>query len=135
MKRLAASLAAVTALSIQLDAQERGGSTEQIRLALQSPPPVRNGTDVRMALQVLAREALNMSMVDQPPRAAKLGPFTLEPPQLPGEIIRFSLPVGQYVSRGAHALARANRRRQEAAARRRVEADLRAFKERQPPQK
>ena len=72
-----------------------------------------------------------MSMVEKARGAAEVGPFTLETPRLPGEMIRFSLPRGEYVSRARRELASANRRHQEAAARRLVEADLKAFAERQ----
>jgi hypothetical protein len=86
-------------------------------------------------LRASTLQPLGVSIFEPLPGAAKLGPFTLGTPQLRGEIIRLSLPVGEYVSRVARGLAAANRRRQEATARRRVEADLKAFAERQrPPQ-
>ena len=134
MRRLAASLVVVSALSFQLSAQERNRSLERIGLALQQPPPVPSGADRQEVLRASTLQALGVSIFEPLPGAAKLGPFTLGAPQLRGEIIRLSLPVGEYVSRVARGLAAANRRRQEAAARRMVEADLKAFEERQPPQ-
>ena len=119
MRRLAASVVVVSVLSFPLSAQERNSSLERISLALQQPPPILRGG----------------APLDPPlPGALKVGPFTLETPQLRGEIIRLSLPVGEYVSRVARGLATANHRRKETAARRRVEADLKAFAERQSPQ-
>jgi hypothetical protein len=132
MRRLAASLVVVSALSFQLSAQERNRSLERISLALQPPGP--SGADRQEALQVSTLQALGVSIFEPLPAAPKLGPFTLGTPQLRGEIIRLSLPVGEYVSRVARGLAAANRRREDAAARRRVEADLKAFAERQPLQ-
>ena len=135
MRRLAASLVVVSALSLQLLAQERNRSLERISLALLQPPPLPSGADPQEALRASTLQTLDMSIFGPLPGAAKLGPFTLETPQLRGEIIRLSLPVGEYVSRVARGLSATNRRRQEAAARRRVEADLKAFAERQPPQR
>jgi hypothetical protein len=134
MRRLAAALVVVSALSFQLSAQERNRSLERISLALQHPPPVVRGADPQEALRVSTLETLGASIFEPLPGAAKLGPFTLGTTQLRGEIIRLSLPIGEYVSRSTRGLAAANRRRQEIAARRRVEADLKAFAEAQPPQ-
>jgi hypothetical protein len=134
MRRLAASLVVVvSALSFQLSAQERNRSLERISLALQQPPPVPSGADSQEALRASTLQTLGVSIFEPLPGAAKLGPFTLGTTQLRGEIIRLSLPVGEYVSRVARGIAAANRRRQQAAARRRVEADLKVFAERQPP--
>jgi hypothetical protein len=132
MRRLAASLVVVSALSLQLSAQNRNRSLERISLALQQPPLLPSA-DSQEALRASTLQMLGMSIFEPLPGAAKLGPFTLGTPQLRGEIIRLSLPVGEYVSRVARGLSAANRRRQKAAARRRVEADLKAFAERQPP--
>jgi hypothetical protein len=112
--QLAASLVIVSAAWLPLSAQERNRSLERISLELEKPAP-----------------SLGMPIFEPLPRAPKLGPFTLETPQLRGEIIRLSLPVGEYASRAARGLSAANRRRQEPAARRRVEADLKAFAEQQ----
>jgi hypothetical protein len=135
MRRLAASLVVVSALSLHLSAQERNRSLERISLALQQPPPLPSGAaDSQEALRASTLQMLGMSIFEPLPGAAKLGPFTLGTPQLRGEIIRLSLPVGEYVSRVARGLTAANRRRQEADARSRVQADLKAFAERQTPQ-
>jgi hypothetical protein len=107
MKALAGRLVAMLIGSAPLLAQERDRSLERISLALQQPLPiVRDLTSVESA----------------PPRT--LGIFTLVPPQLPGEIIRVSVPIGELVSQAFRDVAAANQRRQEAAARRRVAAEL-----------
>jgi hypothetical protein len=85
------------------------------------------------ALRVSTLQTLGAPIFEPLPGAVKLGPFTLGTTQLRGEVIRLSLPIGDYVSRGARVLAAANRRRREMAARRRVEADLKAFAGQQPP--
>jgi hypothetical protein len=135
MRRLAAALVVVSALSHQLSAQERDRSLERIGVALRHQPPVLSGADAQEALRVSTLQTLGVPIFEWLPGAPKLGPFTLGTTQLRGEIIRISLPIGELVSRSARALATANRRRQETAARRRVEADLKAFAERQPPQR
>jgi len=134
MRRLAAALVVASALSFPLSAQERNRSLERINLALQHPPPVPSGADRQEALRVSTLQTLGVSIFESLPAAPRLGPFTLGTPQLRGEIVRLSLPIGEYVLRGARGLAAANRRRQETAARRRVEADLETFADRQPPQ-
>jgi hypothetical protein len=134
MRLFLASLIVVSALSLQLSAQERDRSLERISLALQEPSPFPTGADPQEALQSATLQALGVPIFEPLPGAAKLGPFTLGTPQLRGEVIRLSLPVGAYVARAARGVAAANRRRQEAAARRRVGAELKAFTERQRPQ-
>jgi hypothetical protein len=57
----------------------------------------------------------------------KLGVFTLVAPVKRGEVIRLSLPIGEYAGRAFGAVAWAHQRRQEDKARRRVEADLKQF--------
>ena len=91
-------------------AQERDRSLERVGIAIQQPAPL-----VR---------AFQPPVSDFP---RKLGEFTLVSPVLRGEMVRVSLPVGEYVMRAARGVASANRRRQEAAARRRVEAAISAF--------
>jgi hypothetical protein len=133
MSRLAASLV-VSALSVLLSAQEHNRPTERIGIALQQPHPPPGDADREEPLGMSTLEMLSMPVFEPRPGVAKLGPFTLRTPQFKGEIIRLSLPVGEYVARVAHGLSAANRRRQTAAARRQVEADLKAFAERHPPQ-
>jgi len=60
------------------------------------------------------------------------GVFTLVQPIEPGEMVRVSIPVGELVSRAFKGVAAANQRRQEAAARRRVQAAVKQFQENQP---
>jgi hypothetical protein len=127
MRRLAAFLVVVSALSVPLSAQERDRSLERISLALQQPPAVLSGADRREAPWTSTLQSPGITIFEPLPGAPKLGPFTLGTPQLRGEIIRLSLPIGEYVSRAARGIAAANRRRKEAAARRMVEADLEAL--------
>lgn len=61
------------------------------------------------------------------PSPWRLGVLTIEPPTAPGEILRVRLPIGELVSQAARGLTAARQRRREAAARREVEAALRAF--------
>lgn len=114
IRLLAASVVVVSAVSLPVAAQERNRSLERVSLELEKPAP-----------------SLGMPISEPLPGAPRLGPFTLKTPQLRGEVIRLSLPVGEYASRVARGLSAANRRRQEAAARRRVAADLKAFAEQQ----
>jgi hypothetical protein len=91
-------------------AQERDRSFERINLALQQPSPI-----VR-----------DVPLVESP-SPTKLGIFTLLPPTSRGEMVRVSVPIGELVMKAFTGVA--NRRRQEAAARRRVDADLKWFAE------
>jgi hypothetical protein len=113
MRRLAAALVVVFGFSLGAAAQERDRSFDRINLAIRQPPLV--------------------VPTFEPPAPAKLGPLTFETPVLRGEFIRLSLPAGEYVSRVAREISAANRRRQESAARRRVQADLKAFIEQRRP--
>lgn len=110
MKALAGGLVAMLVGSASLLAQERDRSLERITLALQQPAPVVGGA---VAVESAA------------PRT--WGIFTLVPPQLPGEIVRVSVPIGDLMSRAFRGVAAANQRREEAAARRRVDAELKQF--------
>jgi hypothetical protein len=113
MRRLAAGLVVLSAMTAPTAAQERDRSLERIGVALKQP-----------AIAVPAFEPT-------PPQ--KLGPLTLVEPQLRGELVRVSLPVGEYVTKAIRGIAGANQRRKECAARRRVEADLKAFLARSKP--
>jgi hypothetical protein len=98
-----------------LAAQERTGVVDRLRLGLEQPlPGVRGVGPIDGAA----------------PKS--LGIFTLIPPSGPGEMVRVSVPVGELVSRAFKGVAAANHRRQEAAARRTVEAALKRFAEQQP---
>lgn len=93
--------------AVPLLGQGRDSSLDRIRVALDQPLPVGRGA-------VPAEGA-------QP---KTFGILTLVPPTLPGEMIRVSIPIGELVSRGFKSVASANKRRQEAAARRDVRAEL-----------
>jgi hypothetical protein len=111
MRRLAAGLLLASIWGVTLPARQRDRSLERISLALQQPSPIVNG--------MAPREAS--------PRPVKLGIVTLVPPTGRGEIVRVSLPIGELVTRAFKGVAAANRHRQEAAARREVEAALKAL--------
>ena len=118
MKGFAGGLLVWLACSAPVLAQERDRSLERIGLALQQPLPIVPGV-------VPFQENLPQ----------KLGILTLVPPTMPGEIVRVSIPIGEFVSRAIRSVAAANQRRQEAAARRKVEAAVKWFKEQPPPPK
>ena len=114
MRRLTAGILVSAVCSAPVSAQERDRSLERISLALQQPSSVgRDVTPVASAAPL------------------KLGIFTLVPPTSRGEMIRLSVPVGELVMGAFRGVAAANHRRQEAAARRRVEAALKQFAEQQ----
>jgi hypothetical protein len=115
MKGLAGGLLVWLVCSAPVLAQERDRSLERIGLALQQPIAIVPGV-------VPFQEDL----------PKKLGILTLVRPAMPGEIVRVSVPIGELVSRAFKGVAAANQRRQEAAARRKVEAALKWFEE-QPP--
>ena len=115
MNGLSAGLLVAVACSAPLVAQERDPSLERISLALQQPLSVVRGFDAV-----------------EPDAPKAFGIFTLVPPTGRGEIVRVSVPVGELVSRAFKSAAAANRRRQERAARRKVEAELEWFKSQQP---
>ena len=118
MKGLAGGLLVSFVCWAPLLAQERDRSLERISLALQQPlPTVRGVSPVESA------------------SPKTFGIFTLVPPTGRGEIVRVSVPIGELVSRAFKGVAAANHRRQEAAARRRVEAALTWFAEQQPSSK
>jgi hypothetical protein len=110
MRGLAAGILVSSICSAPLTAQERDRSLERINLALEQPSP-------------LARH-LGPVETSTP---ATIGIFTVVPPVLRGEMIRVSLPIGAVATRAFKGVAAANQRRKEAAAKRRVEAELKEF--------
>jgi hypothetical protein len=110
MKAFAGALLLWLVCLVPLVAQERDRSLERIAIALQQPHPVIRG--------LAPAETAG-------PKT--LGIFTLVQPELRGEIVRVSVPIGELVSRAIRGVAAAKQRRQEEAARRRVEADLKWF--------
>ena len=117
MKGLTGGLLVSLACWAPLVAQERDRSPERIRLAQEQPILVVPG--VGQVESTLPKT---------------VGIFTLVQPTRPGEIVRVSVPIGEFVSRAFRSVAVANQRRQEAAARQKVEAALKWFRE-QPPSK
>lgn len=118
MKGLAAGILASVVCSAPLLGQERDRSLERIGLALRQPLSIVGGVD---------------PVESAAPKT--LGVFTLIPPTGRGEMVRVSVPIGELVSRAFNSVAVANRRRQEAAARREVEAALKWLTEQQPSPK
>lgn len=115
MQALASGLLLSVVCSGPLAAQERERSLERIRIALQQPLSIER--DVAPVETLVPKT---------------FGIFTFVPPIAQGEMVRVSVPIGQLVSRAFKGAAMANRRRQEAAARRTVEAALERWKEQQP---
>ena len=118
VKALACGLLVSLVCWAPLIAQERDRSLERISLALQQPIPIVRGVgEVESTL----------------PKT--LGIFTLVQPTRPGEIVRVSIPIGEFVTRAFRSVAVTNQRRQEAAARRKVAAELKWLEQQQPSPK
>jgi hypothetical protein len=91
--------------------QPESSSLQRVRVSLQNPP---------------VQSSLVIPPTDEPGRV-RLGILTLVPPQLRGEMVRVSLPVGELATRAVRGLAAANRRRAERKAREDVQRELRQF--------
>jgi len=120
----------VVCASSRLAAQTPDRTLERISVALERPRSVLSGAESGEALRTMERQMLGVPIFEPMAGTPKLGPFEFVAPQFRGEFIRLALPIGEYLSHGTRALAAAKRRRQEQAARRHVEADLRAWIER-----
>ena len=118
MKGLVGGLLVSVACWAPLSAQERDPAFDRIRVALEQPRPIVRGVDP-------AESNLPKTF----------GIFTFVPPTRPGEMVRVTIPIGELVSRAFKGVAAANHRRQEAAARRRVAADIKWFEDQQPSPK
>lgn len=129
MRRLAIATV-VVAMPASLFAQEPDRTLHRIGLALQQPPPIAGRTEIGEALRINERQMLGVPVFEPIADAPSLGPFTFVAPQFRGEFIRLALPVGEYLSNGIRAITTANERRKAERARRRVEADLQAWKDR-----
>ncbi len=115
MKAVAGGLLLWLVCLAPLVGQERDRSLERITLALQQSHSVMRG------IAPVATAG-----------PTTLGIFTLVPPELQGEFVRVSVPIGELVSRAFRGVAAARQRRQEEAARRRVKAALKWFATQQP---
>jgi hypothetical protein len=115
MRRLAIAIVVMSSWPLVLRAQD--WSLDKISVALQQPAPVFGTTPV---------------FTDPPRVLRKLGPLTLVQPELRGEFVRVTLPVGELISRAVDRIRTAALRREEAAARREVDAALKAFLDAQP---
>jgi hypothetical protein len=118
MRALLGGLFLAVVCSVPLLGQERDRALERIDLRLQQQQSLVRGIDP-------AESAVPKTF----------GIFTLVPPIGRGEMIRVAIPIGELVSRAFKGAAAVNRRRQEAAAHRKVEAALEWFKEQQPAPK
>jgi hypothetical protein len=111
---LAAAIVGLWLAAPSLGAQQTS-SPEAARLTLPSPfvspiPPVWSTPDVK-----------------------RLGIFSLAPTDISrGEVVRVAVPVGDLVSRAAHAVTSAQHRRAERKAREQVVRELQTFLARQP---
>jgi hypothetical protein len=76
--------------------QYDSSSLQRVRVALESPPAPWLGAT---------------SFGEQLPKG--IGMLTLQTPELPGEIVRVSLPIGDLVTRAIRGVGAANRRRAE----------------------
>jgi hypothetical protein len=117
-RRGAVCFAPIFGLSTSAHAQqsESAGSVESLRAALQKWPP----SILIPALPWVA------------PNPRRLGILTLVPPDTNGEMIKVVVPVGELVSRAAHGVANAQRRRAEQRARENVSRELREFLAQRP---
>ena len=118
MKGLAGGLVVSLVCAAPLLAQDRDRSLERIRLALHQPLPIGSS---------------GVAVQGTVPK--KLGIVTFVPPTGRGEMIRVAIPIGDLVSRAFKGVAAANHRREEAAARREVEAALTRFVKQQADRK
>jgi hypothetical protein len=110
MRRFVIAFVVMSSWPLVLRAQEL--SLERISIALQQPAPVFGTTP---------------APTNPPSVLRKLGPLTFVQPELRGEFVRVLLPVGELISRVVDRIGTAAIRRQEAAARREVDAALKAF--------
>ena len=115
MRRVAIAIVVMTSWPLAVRAQE--SSLQRISIGLQQPAPVFDTTSLPTDRAQISR---------------KLGPLTLVQPELRGEFVRVTLPVGELISRAVDRIRTAASRREEAAARREVDAALKAFLDAQP---
>jgi hypothetical protein len=94
-----------------------------VRAAEQQPPP----REVSAAVQAQPKLVIKTEDLFPLTRPTRLGLFTVVPPQTNGEVIRVSVPVGELVSKAAHAISEANHRRAERKADEHVRIDLETF--------
>jgi hypothetical protein len=81
----------------------------------------------RLDLRIQGEPVPTAPLTWLPPDPKPLGVFTLLPPSQRGEIVRLSVPVGEFAARGVRAITTAQRRRAERHARERVRRELETF--------
>ena len=94
-----------------------------VRGAEQQPPP----REPAAAVQTQPKLVIKTEDLFPLTRPTRLGLFTVVPPQTNGEVVRLSVPIGELVSKAAHAISEANHRRAERQAGERVRDDLARF--------
>jgi len=72
------------------------------------------------------------TLIPPEPRVKSWGPFSLVPPDTPGEIVKIRVPVGELAMKTAHTIAVANHERAERKARNEVARELQDFLARHP---
>ena len=111
MKGIAAAVLLVLAAIGVSSARAEQAEPKQNNAALPTPPKLIIRTEDLFPLT----------------RPARLGMFTLVPPETNGEVIRVSIPVGELVSTAARAISDANHRRAARKADERVRKDVEQF--------
>jgi len=93
-------------------------------LWIAEPTAAQDADSVRSRLRLTLEELATPPAIGHPlfthDARRKIGPLTLVPPTYPGEMVRFSFPIGDFVVRGARALRSAEHRRAE----RKAKADV-----------
>jgi hypothetical protein len=100
------------------------------RLAAQQSDSASGAQPLDLNLQ--GQAGLTIPNTWLPPDSRKVGVLTLLPVTRPGEVLRFSLPIGELAADGVRAISKTQRRRAERKARETVQRDLRAFLAQKP---
>ena len=121
MRRVAIAIVVMTSWPLAVRAQE--SSLQRISIGLQQPVQ-RVSIGLQQPAPVFGTTSLP---TDRAQISRKLGPLTLVQPEMRGEFVRVSLPVGELISRAVDHIRTAAARREAAAARREVNVALKAF--------
>lgn len=96
-----------------------------------APPAGQPVERIRQALQQPSTRVGENFFVPTTPETSHLGPLTFAEPTIPGQFVTVRVPIGALISRAAHSIAAAQRRRAERAAHQEV---MRVAAERQKAQ-